>query len=67
MDHPDGGGLQRADRVAFDPRERLEFLGTQLSSDGGLLVMHEFDDALRLSHLAATALSDSRPANISLG
>jgi hypothetical protein len=28
--------LQRADRVNFDPRVRLEFRGTQLSSDGGL-------------------------------
>lgn len=46
MDHPEGAGLQRADRVDFDPRVRLEFRGTQLSSDGGLLVMRELDDAL---------------------
>jgi len=39
MDHPEGAGLQRVDRVGFDPRVRLEFRGTQLSSDGGLLVM----------------------------
>ncbi len=32
MDHLEGAGLQRADRVDFDPRVRLEFLGTQLSS-----------------------------------
>ena len=30
MDHPEGAGLQRADRVEFDPRVRLEFRGTQL-------------------------------------
>ncbi|MEY4890962.1 MAG: hypothetical protein RIQ75_2092 [Pseudomonadota bacterium] len=60
MDHPVGAGSQRADRVTFDPRVRLEFRGTQLSSDGGLLVMRELDDALGLSDLAATALSDSR-------
>ena len=41
MDHPEGADLQRADRVVFDPRVRLEFHGTQLSSDGGLLVMRE--------------------------
>ena len=52
MDHPEGAGLQRADRVDFDPRVRLEFRGTQLSSDGGLLVMRELDDALGLSDLA---------------
>ena len=60
MDHPAGAGSQRADRVDFDPRVRLEFRGTQLSSDGGLLVMRELDDALGLSDLAATALRDTR-------
>ena len=43
MDHTEGAGLQRADRVDFDPRVRLEFRGTQLSSDGGLLVIRELD------------------------
>ena len=61
MDHPEGAGLQRADRVDFDPRVRLEFRGTQLSSDGGLLVMRELDDALGLSNLASVALCDNRP------
>ena len=60
MDHPEGAGLQRADRVDFDPRVRLEFRGTQLSSDGGLLVMRELDDALGLSNLASAALRDTR-------
>jgi hypothetical protein len=60
MDHPEGTGSQRADRVTFDPRVRLEFRGTQLSSDGGLLVMRELDDALGLSDLASAALCDSR-------
>lgn len=48
------------DRVDFDRRVRLEFRGTQLSSDGGLLVMRELDDALGLSELATTALRDTR-------
>ena len=39
MDHPEGAGSERGDRVDFDSRVRLEFRGTQLSSDGGLLVM----------------------------
>jgi len=39
---------------------RLEFRGTQLSSDGGLLVMRELDDALGLSDLASDVLRDSR-------
>ena len=60
MDHPVGVGLQRADRVDFDPRVRLEFRGAQISSDGGLLVMREMDDALGLSDLASAALCDTR-------
>jgi hypothetical protein len=60
MDHLEGAGLQRADRVDFDARVRLEFRGTKLSSDGGLLVMRELDDALGLSDLAAVALCDTR-------
>jgi hypothetical protein len=46
MDHPEGAGAKRGDRVDFDRRVRLEFQGTQLSSDGGLPVVRELDDAL---------------------
>ena len=49
-----------ANRVDFAPRVRLEFRGTQLSSDGGLMVMRELDDALGLSQLASGALRDIR-------
>ena len=55
MDHPVGADSGRAERVDFDPRVRLEFRGTQLSSDGGFLLMRELDDALGLSDLAAAA------------
>jgi len=60
MDHLEGAGSERGDRVDFDRRVRLEFRGTQLSSDGGLLLMRELDDALGLSSLASRALCDSR-------
>ncbi len=60
MDQPEGASPQRADRVDFDTRVRLEFRGAQLSSDGGLLVMREMDDALGLSDLAAAALRETR-------
>jgi hypothetical protein len=60
MGHPEGVGSERGDRVDFDRRVRLEFRGSQLSSDGGLLVMRELDDALGLSELASVALRDSR-------
>ena len=60
MDHPEGAGSERGDRLDFDRRVRLEFRGAQLSSDGGLLVMRELDDALGLSGLASAALCDNR-------
>ncbi len=43
MDHPEGAGETGDGRLGFDRRVRLEFRGTQLSSDGGLLVMRELD------------------------
>src|SRR6056297_1713720 len=60
MDHPEGAGSDRSDRVDFDRRVRLATCGTQLSSDGGLLVMRELDDGLGLSDLASAALCDTR-------
>ncbi len=60
MEHPQGAGSARRDRMEFDRRVRLEFRGMQLSSDGGLLVMRELDDALGLSDLASESLFDSR-------
>jgi hypothetical protein len=60
MDHQEGAGSERADRVKFDRHVCVEFRGGQLSSDGGLLVMRELDDALGLSDLAAKALRDTR-------
>jgi len=66
MDHPEGADLQRADRVDFDRRVRLEFNGTQLSSDGGLLIMRELDEALGLSDLASAALRDTRTGKNSI-
>ena len=60
MDHPQGARETGGGRLGFDRRVRLEFRGTQLSSDGGLLVMRELDDVLGLSDLASGALNDSR-------
>lgn len=49
MDHPEGSVSQRADRVDVDRRVRLEFRGTLLSFDGGLLVTRELNNVLGLS------------------
>lgn len=60
MDHPEGASLDRADRVDFDPRVRLGFLGTQISPDGGLLLMHELDNPVGLSDFVSDAMRDGR-------
>lgn len=60
MDHPEGAGLQRVDRVDFDPRVRLDFRGAQSIYSVRRLVMREMDDALGLSDLASAALCDNR-------
>ena len=60
MAYPSGAGSQTDLRLDFDRRVRLEFLESQLSSDGGLLIVRELQDALGLSDLATASLADTR-------
>ena len=60
MDRAAGEAHGAALRVAFDPRLKLEFHGSRVTSDAGLLAFRELDDALGLTELAGEALADTR-------
>ena len=55
------GDCQNEDlRVSFDSRLKLKFLGSQVTTDAGLLAYRELDEAFGLTGMASDVLTDSR-------
>ena len=60
MDHLKGASETGDIRLGFDRRVRLEFHGSKISSDGGLLLFRELDGVLGLHDIAGGVLRDTR-------
>lgn len=57
---PVGETQQPHFQLSFNSSLRVDFQGARVTSDGGLLVVRELDERLRLSELVNRNLSDSR-------
>ncbi len=55
-----GEALKNALRLDFDRRLKLEFHGTKVTSDAGLLAYRELDEALSLTSAIDSELRDNR-------
>ena len=60
MAHPMGEREAGVLRLGFDRRQKLEFHGSKVTSDAGLLPYWELDDAVGLSEIAGDVLTDTR-------
>jgi hypothetical protein len=67
MAHPTGESKDELLKLDFDRRLMLQFRGSVVTSDAGLLAYRELDDALGLSAMAGEMLADARTGSAFAG
>ena len=65
MAHPTGESRDGVLKLDFDRRLVVQFRGSVVSSDAGLLAYRELDNALGLSAVAGETLADARTGKAS--
>ena len=59
-----GEGCKDALRLNFDRKLKLEFHGSKVTSDAGLLAYRELDEAFGLTRMAVVEISDNRTGRL---
>src|ERR1019366_2548715 len=58
--HPVGEQQNQPFQLSFNPSLKVDFQGSRVTSDGGLLLVRELDERLGLSELISAHLTDGR-------